>query len=137
MTIIESHPFLAAGSEPPTLLDALHLLDQAAPHPNDISACTDALATVIEAVRHNDNELLHEIRIDQPRLAARVDELLYALGDIEAHANCSLKSILDEPTTPQHRRSALGDLARRIRRHLRDESDVVFHALNIDLGAGD
>lgn len=135
--------------------DALDVLEEAlsAPAPGREEAwrdtvvdALDALIAALDGQARSDlgrDSLLHEIGDEHPRLVPRIQRLHQEHQDLR-NAAASLRaqiptrdddSDLDIDTADiRDRLSALG---RRYRQHRARESDLVFEAVNVDLGAGD
>ena len=86
------------------------------------------------------SSLLTEIRRDDPRLGPRVDRLRAEQADLRI-AITSLRDQLAPdaaiPVDTADIRDRLAALARRLRAQRARESDLVYEAVNIDLGVGD
>ncbi len=151
------HPLQAASQrarcDRNASLDALHVLEavlsEPAPNRADrwlarVRTALDALQTTLDTQGDNDHEtdsLLSEIRTEQPRLVPRIDGLRCEQHSL-TEATVSLAreltgSAQGELIDPGDVRDRLAELARRIRHHRAQEADLVYEAVNIDLGGGD
>jgi hypothetical protein len=131
---------------------ALHALEDAldAPTPrrertwlHRVLSTLDVLSDMLDAQAARDQDtgsLLTEIRRDEPRLGPRVDRLRAEQADLRI-AITSLRDQLAPaaavPVDTADIRDRLAALARRLRAQRARESDLVYEAVNIDLGAGE
>lgn len=84
--------------------------------------------------------ILSEIAVDEPRLRPRVERLRQEHEDLRAAANSIRQQIapasgLDVDTADI--RDRLASIARRVRQHRAREADLIYEAVNINLGVGD
>jgi hypothetical protein len=152
----DDHPFQQAAQDSRAdrnaSLDALHTVEAAlaAPAPGrdehwlaDVVNAIDALLDALNSQAAGDSEttsLLSEIANDQPRFVPRVERLRHEHGDLRA----SLQS-LREQITPAAGvdidaadiRDRLASIARRLRQHRAREADLIYEAINLNLGGGD
>ena len=153
----DEHPLQAAAQTSRTdrnsSLDALHVLEAALYEPAPareqswIEAARSALETLREALdtqASGDSEeasLLSEIANEEPRLLPRIDRLRRqhqalrdsvraALDELAAQADDGHIDIADV-------RDRVAEIARRLRHHRAQESDLIYEAVNINLGTGD
>ena len=108
-----------------------------------VLATLDVLSNMLNAQTASDQDtssLLTEIRRDDPRLGPRVDRL----RDEHADLQIAITSLRDQlapdagiPVDTSDIRDRLASLARRLRAQRARESDLVYEAVNIDLGVGD
>ena len=133
-------------------MEALHALEDAldAPTPrrertwlHRVLSTLDVLSDMLDAQTVSDldtSSLLTEIRRDDPRLGPRVDRLRAEQADLRI-AITSLRDQLAPdaaiPVDTADIRDRLASLARRLRAQRARESDLVYEAVNIDLGVGD
>jgi hypothetical protein len=133
-------------------MEALHALEDAldAPTPrrertwlHRVLAALDVLSDMLDSQAANDQDtsgLLTEIRRDDPRLGPRVDRLRAEQADLRI-AITSLRDQLAPdaaiPVDTADIRDRLAALARRLRAQRARESDLVYEAVNIDLGVSD
>ncbi len=105
-----------------------------------LGAVADALTEQSRSDQGPDS-LLAKIQADEPRLAPRIARLHAEHDDIR-DAIRSLQRLL-EPTTGTEApdvvdvRERLAAIAHRFRRHRARETDLVYEAVNVDLGGGD
>lgn len=133
-------------------LDALHALEEAldAPTPrrertwlHRVLAAVDVLSATLDAQAATDREaqsLLTEISRDDPRFAPRVDRLRAEQADLRIALTSLRDQLAPEASLPVDTadiRDRLASLARRLRAHRAREADLVYEAVNIDLGVGD
>lgn len=136
MTVTES-VHLVAPPAGPSLCEALARLDDAAAEPSDTLAVTAALDALLLALDCRDTAVLDEMLRCEPRLSHRIVTLHQTACTLAERA-AGLRHTLDHPACDAaRRRDQLAGLARTLRRIQSDESDIVFDALNTDLGAGD
>jgi len=133
-------------------MEALHALEEAldAPTPrrertwlHRVLAALDVLSAMLDSQAAGDHEttsLLTEIRRDDPRLGPRVDRLRVEQADLRI-AITSLRDQLTPdasmPVDTADIRDRLASLARRLRAQRARESDLVYEAVNVDLGVSD
>jgi hypothetical protein len=131
---------------------ALHALEEAlaAPTPrrertwlHRVLAALDVLSAMLDAQAAGDDEtnsLLNEIRRDDPRFGPRVHRLRAEQADLRI-AITSLRDQLAPdaalPVDTADIRDRLASIARRLRTQRARESDLVYEAVNIDLGLSD
>ncbi len=134
-----------------TSCDALHDLENAlsAPAPgrhrawlDDVGTSIDHLLDALTAQAFTDADsasLLSDIAADQPRLAGRIEQLRDDHREIVAELR-TIRDLIDadpDATDAAALRDRLADTARRFRRHRTQEADLVYEAVNVDLGVGD
>ena len=100
---------------------------------------TTALGTQAGADADNAS-LLSEIAVDEPRLQPRIRRLRQEHDDLRAAASSIREQIT--PTAGVHIdtadiRDRLASIARRLRQHRAREADLIYEAVNINLGVGD
>ena len=151
------HPLQAAAqtsrSDRNSSLDALHILEAALSEPapmrqqpwvEAVRAALDLLRDALDAQAAGDSEaasLLSEIATDEPRLIPRIDRLRRQHQTLRD----SVQATLDELATQSDHdhidtadiRDRVAELARRLRHHRAQESDLIYEAVNINLGIGD
>lgn len=133
-------------------MEALHALEDAldAPTPrrertwlHRVLAAVDLLSDMLDSQSAGDQEtssLLAEIRRDDPRLAPRVDRLRAEQADFRIALTSLRDQLAPDATLPVDTadiRDRLAALARRLRAHRGCEADLVYEAVNIDLGVVD
>lgn len=153
----DDHPLQAAArtswTDRNTSLDALHTLEAALAEPaptrqqswiETVRAALGSLREALDAQAGGDSEdasLLSEIANDDPRFIPRIERLRrqhQALRD-------SARATLDELATQAEHdhidaadiRDRVAELARRLRHHRAQEADLIYEAININLGVGD
>lgn len=133
-------------------LDALHALEDALAEPttgrerqwlDEVLATLDGLAGALDAQASGDAEsasLLSEIAAEEPRLLPRVERLRREYDDVRQ----SIISLRDQLAPEAGFDADVGDVrdrlasvARRLRAQRAREADLVYEAVNINLGAGD
>ena len=134
-----------------TSRDALHELENAlsAPAPGrertwltNVAASIDQLLDVLGTQAGTDADsasLLSDIAIDHPRLQRRIEQLRTDHRDIVTDLE-TIRDIIghDPDDIDVHQlREQLADTARRYRVHRSQEADLVYEAVNVDLGVGD
>ena len=134
-------------------LDALHVLEAALAEPapsrhpqwtNRVRVGLEALQNALDAQASGDNEassLLSEIVVDEPRLLPRIERLRRQHSELRDRTQTILDE-LDAQTDHDHLdvadiRDRIAELARRLRHHRAQEADLIYEAVNINLGAGD
>ena len=133
-------------------LDALRALEDAlaAPAPGRqdrwlelVVDALDRLMGALDAQGGDDAEtasLLSEIAVDEPRLKPRIDRLRQEHDDLRAAA-ASIRSQIAPAdgveVDPADIRDRLATVARRVRQHRAREADLIYEAVNINLGVGD
>jgi hypothetical protein len=151
------HPMQAAAqlsrTDRNTSLDALHTLEDVLSDPaprrrrrwlDYVQSALDQLAQALDAQAGRDSEtasLLSEIAIHEPRLLPRIEQLR---RDHE-HLRQSVRNLLDEMAPDADSgdvditvtRDRVAEVARRLRQHRQREADLVYEAVNINLGTGD
>lgn len=133
-------------------MEALHGLEEAldAPTPrrertwlHRVLAAVDVLSGMLDSQAAGDQEtssLLTELRRDDPRLAPRVDRLRAEQTDLRIALTSLRDQLAPDATLPVDTadiRDRLAAIARRLRAHRAREADLVYEAVNIDLGVGD
>src|SRR4051794_14916186 len=133
-------------------MEALHALEAAldAPSPrrertwlHRVLAALDVLSDMLDSQTANDQDtsgLLAEIRRDDPRLGPRVDRLRAELTDLRIAVTSLRDQLAPDAAVPVDAadiRDRLASIARRLRAQRARESDLVYEAVNIDLGVGD
>jgi hypothetical protein len=153
----DDHPLQAAAqtswTDRNTSLEALHALEAALFEPapsrhsqwiDTVRSALEGLQEALEAQSAGDNEaasLLSEIASDQPRLIPRIDRLRRqhkslrdgvqtTLGELGAQADH------DHLDTAEIR-DRVAELARRLRHHRAQEADLIYEAVNLNLGTGE
>jgi hypothetical protein len=133
-------------------LDALHTVEAAlaAPAPGrnerwlaEVLIAIDTLLDALNSQAATDSEstsLLSEIAIDQPRFVSRIERLRREHDDLRA----ALRSLRDQiapvvgvDVDPADIRDRLASVARRLRQHRAREADLIYEAINLNLGGGD
>jgi len=133
-------------------LEALHALEDAlaAPAPrrertwlHRVLSALDVLSDMLDSQTAGDEEtssLLSEIRRDDPRLGPRVDRLRAEQADLRIAITSLRDQLAPDAAVPVDTadiRDRLTSIARRLRAQRARESDLVYEAVNIDLGVGD
>lgn len=122
----------------PSLRDAIALLDRAAAEPQNRRAALDAVRATSHALVHRDDGLLDEIQRGEPRLGAQITQLSDRARALTAEAHAVVRMLTDDDIAdPAAVREVIVELARGVRRHQMEESNIIFEALHTDLGAGD
>ena len=150
----DDHPLQPAAqtswTDRNTSLDALHALEAAlsepAPtrHPQWIDTVRDALEELrqaLDAQAAGDSEaasLLSEIASDQPRLTPRIDRLRRQHKSLRDGVQATLDE-LGAQADHDHLdtadiRDRVAELARRLRHHRAQEADLIYEAVNLNLG---
>jgi hypothetical protein len=153
----EDHPLQRAAQtswvDRNASLDALHTLEAALSEPapsrqshwvESVRAALGTLRDALDAQAAGDSEsasLLSEIAKDEPRLLPRVDRLRRQHEGLRD----GVHAILDELATQVDHdhidtadiRDRVAELARRLRHHRAQEADLIYEAINLNLGAGD
>lgn len=143
----------ASRSDRNTSLDALHVLEDALAGPapgrhqawlQRVIEALDALDVALNTQGSTDSEttsLLTEIERNEPRLSARIERLRQEYNDIRVALH-SLRGQIGSSARQTGDvdvadiRDRLSDIARRYRQHRSREADLVYEAVNIDLGVG-
>lgn len=151
------HPLRAAAQtswlDRNTSLDALHALEAALSEPAPtrqgqwvaaVRAALDALLRALDAQAAGDSEaasLLSEIAEDEPRLIPRVDRLRRQHRGLRQSVQAMLDELgaqaVHEQVDTADIRDRVAELARRLRHHRAQEADLIYEAININLGSGD
>jgi hypothetical protein len=133
-------------------LEALRSLEEAlaAPTPGRenqwlalVVRALDELTDALDAQAGGDAEhtsLLSEIGVDEPRLQPRIRRLRQEHDDLRAAALSMRQQIAPEggvATDTAHIRDRLASIARAVRQHRAREADLIYEAVNINLGVGD
>jgi hypothetical protein len=133
-------------------LDALRALEDAlsAPTPRredawlgDVVAALDTMATALDTQASGDAEtasLLSEIAADEPRLQPRIERLRHEhqdLRDVVASLRTQIAPTSGLDIDTADIRDRLAAVARRFRHHRAREADLIYEAVNINLGVGD
>jgi len=133
-------------------MKALHALEEAlgAPAPrrertwlHRVLAALDVLSATLDSQALEDQEtqsLLTEIRREDARLAPRVDRLRAEQADLRIAVTSLRDQLAPDAAVPVDTadiRDRLASLARRLRAQRARESDLVYEAVNVDLGVGD
>lgn len=128
--------------------DALRELEEAlsSPAPGRVDAWRDradaAITQLIVALNHqhrsddDEHSLLSEVAREAPRLVPRIEQLREEHRRIRADlldAQAAVRAGADV----EEIRDRLSDIGRRYRRHRTAEADLVYEAVNVDLGVGD
>lgn len=153
----DDHPLRAAAhtswTDRNTSLDALHSLESALSEPaptrqrqwvETVRAALDALLQALDTQAAGDSgaaSLLSEIASDEPRLIPRIDRLRRQHQGLRESVQVILAEIAAQ-TDQDHIdtadiRDRLADLARLLRHHRAQEADLIYEAVNINLGTGD
>lgn len=131
--------------------DALHELENAlsspAPGRNrtwlaNVAACIDHFLDVLGTQAGTDADsasLLSDIAIDHQRLQGRIDQLRADHHAIVTELKTIRHTVAREPDDIDVAalRDQLAGTARRYRHHRSEEADLVYEAVNVDLGVGD
>jgi hemerythrin-like domain-containing protein len=133
-------------------LDAVLALEEALAEPTPgrevewlrgVHDTVDALAGALDVQASGDAEaasLLSEIADEEPRLRPRIERLRREHQDLR-DAVASLRQQIDHHPDAgvdvADIRERLAAIARRMRQHRAREADLVYEAVNINLGAGD
>lgn len=142
------HPPAPGRSERDVGNDALRGLEEAlsSPAPGRVDAWRDhadaAITQLTVALNHQhrsdgeEHSLLSEVAREVPRLVPRIEQLREEHRGIradllDAQAAVRVGADVDEI------RDRLSDIGRRYRRHRTAEADLVYEAVNVDLGVGD
>lgn len=151
----DDHPLQDAAqltwSDRNASLDALHALEDALAEPTagreqqwlaEVPATLDGLAGALDAQASGDAEsasLLSEIAADEPRLYPRIERLRREYADVQQ----SIMSLRDQLSPNDNVdvdtadvRDRLASVARRLRAQRAREADLIYEAVNINLGAG-
>lgn len=152
----EDHPLQDAArtsrADRNASLDALHAVEAALAEPTTgrevewlhrVLVAVDALTCALADQAAGDVEsasLLSEIVIDEPRLAPRVERLRREYDDVRRSLDSlreqlALDSAVGVDTADV--RDRLASIARRLRQQRAREADLIWEAVNINLGAGD
>ncbi|MEA3216831.1 MAG: hypothetical protein QOJ19_2987 [Acidimicrobiia bacterium] len=133
-------------------MGALHALEDAlaAPTPrrertwlHRVLAALDVLGAMLDAQAAGDDEtnsLLNEIRRDDPRFGPRVHRLRAEQADLRMAVTSLRDQLAPDAAAPVDTadiRDRLASIARRLRAQRARESDLVYEAVNIDLGVSD
>lgn len=133
-------------------LDAVLTLEDALAEPTPgrevdwlqgVHDAVDALAVALDAQASGDAEtssLLSEIADEEPRLRPRIERLRREhqdLRDAVASLRLQIDHHPDAVVEVADIRERLAAIARRMRQHRAREADLVYEAININLGAGD
>jgi hypothetical protein len=152
----DEHPLQGAAQQSRTdrdaSLDALHRLEAALAAPVShrpmswVDGVHDALLVLCDALEiqvggdAENASLLSEIAAEEPRLVPRIDRLRRQHRDLRA----SVQAVLDEVGSGSRNdvdsadiRERVAEIARRLRHHRAQEADLIYEAVNINLGAGD
>jgi hypothetical protein len=134
------------------IIHALHTLEDAlgAPTPrrertwlHRVLAAVDVLSATLDAQAAGDDaysSLLTEIQRDDPRFAPRVARLRAEQADLRIAVTSLRDQLAPDAALPVDTadiRDRLASLARRLRAQRARESDLVFEAVDVDLGGGD
>ncbi len=147
-------PAATSRADRDTSLGALHALEEAlagaAPGRHGlwlqrVTTALDTLDTALNTQGATDSEttsLLSEIARTEPRLVPRIERLRQEYNDIRVALHSlrnQISPIGDQPADIDVAdiRDRLSGIARRYRRHRSREADLVYEAINVDLGAGD
>ena len=112
-----------------------------------VTTALDALDVALNTQGATDSEttsLMSEIARNEPRLVPRIERLRQEYNDIRVALH-SLRNQISPPPGPDGApdidvadiRDRLSAIARRYRQHRSREADLVYEAINVDLGAGD
>lgn len=153
----DGHPLQAAAQTSRTdrnsSLGALHVLEAALSEPaparqqswvEAVRVAFDALREALDSQATGDSEeasLLAEIARDEPRLIPRIDRLRRQHKGLRD----TVRATLDELVTQAEHdhidtadvRDRAAEIARRLRHHRAQEADLIYEAVNINLGVGD
>lgn len=132
--------------------DALRTLEDAlaAPAPGRegnwlarVHAALADLADALAAQAGRDSEsasILSEIAAEEPRFRSRIEHLRREHDDLSASVTSLLTQISPDPDREPDTadiRDRLASVARRFRQHRAREADLIYEAVNINLGIGD
>jgi hypothetical protein len=136
-----------------TSLDALHAVEAALcePAPGRHRPWIDTLRTALEELQlalntqaDGDDEaasLLSEIASSEPRLIPRIDLLRRQHKRLRDNVRATLEELGAQADRdhldPADIRDRVGELARRLRHHRAQEADLIYEAINVNLGIGD
>ena len=146
-------PARASWTDRNVSLDALHVLEAALAEPapsrhpewaGRVRVGLEALRKALEVQASGDSEassLLSEISVDEPRLLPRIkrlrrqhselrDRAIAIVEELEAQADRDHLDVADI-------RDRVAELARRLRHHRAQEADLIYEAVNVNLGTGD
>jgi hypothetical protein len=153
----DDHPLQAAAqtsrTDRNTSLDALHALEAALSEPapsrhsqwiDTVRGALEQLQQALDAQAASDREatsLLSEVASDQPRLIPRIDRLRRQHKSLRE----SVQATLDELSAQADQdhldtadvRDRVADLARRLRHHRAQEADLIYEAVNLNLGVSE
>ena len=133
-------------------LDALHVLEAALAEPapartsawlDNVRAALHTLADALDTQAHGDSEaasLLSEIATDEPRLLPRIERLRAEHASLRDAVRDLLKGLNaggDDRIDIADIRDRAAELARRLRHHRAREADLIYEAVNLNLGTGD
>lgn len=133
-------------------LDAVLVLEDALSEPTpgreidwlqSVHDAVDALAGALDAQASGDAEpssLLSEIAQEEPRLRSRIERLRREhqdLRDAVASLRQQIEHHPDAGIDVADIRERLAAIARRVRQHRAREADLVYEAINFNLGVGD
>lgn len=110
---------------------------------NSVAASLDAFIAAVDeqsATSRSGDGLLSQITTREPRLAWRIDRLEREFDDIKASARSLREQIQPEEGHPQvdvaDIRNRVASLANRYRSQRAREADLVYEAIDVDLGEG-
>lgn len=147
------HPAAAASqADRDASLDALGILEDAlsAPTPGRedrwltiVVRALDDLTAALDTQAGGDAEassLLSELAAEEPRLQPRIERLRQEhrdLRDAAASMRQQIEPATGLPIDTADVRDRLAAIARRLRQHRAREADLIYEAVNINLGVGD
>lgn len=153
----DDHPLQGAArtsrTDRNTSLDALHALEAALAEPaasrrhqwvGAVQTALEVLRDALDTQAAGDSEaasLLSEIAVDEPRLIPRIERLRRQHQGLRDGVRAVLAELAAQ-TDHDHVdsddiRDRVAELARRLRHHRAQEADLIYEAVNINLGAGD
>jgi hypothetical protein len=136
-----------------TALDGLHILETALSEPApkreqqwgiEVHAALETLQRALDAQAAGDSDtgsLLSEIGTDEPRLLPRIARLRRQQQGLRDSVHTILVELAAQTDhdhiDPADIRERAADIARRLRHHRAQEADLIYEAVNINLGTGD
>lgn len=132
--------------------DALHVLEDALSEPasgreerwlTSVIEGLAALGSALDAQAGRDSDsssVLSEIAADDPRFRPRIERLRAEHTDLRDSVKSLLSQMAPHPglvIDAGDIRERLASVARRLRQHRAREADLIYEAININLGVGD